>query len=571
MKEHRSPIPARIYNAAVSGHICGPDDIDFGQKVVHLIKYDKDGNEVSFESQVTQANKIYVIHDDFVLSSNVTIPTNCVLEFDGGSISASSSNNEITGQNTYIIGNLLNILSNSISLVGDWKFKSISPDWFIGTDIQKVQKAIDVAITNKSVQVDINRTYNLTGGTVYIERGIHSEDEISPYSRRDFIISGSGEGRFIKEDAGFMFSARSASIDIEFSKIHFRGYLTDPSDLSTIVDMKVFDCRYLYNIRVSNCTFCHCGCVYHQTGDTSVPMTGTLSLNNQYTKNKYVLQANECWHSQFVCDTIEDGLSAVEMEDENSNLRDFKIINCCIEGFYLTDTIALNFKGNLSSCSITDNYFEANYCSMRAVHALTGIITGNSFHSRGRVDATKEVHCIELANCANNLVVTGNNVVVNDANMYMFWFDTTSPYYVQSQLLIGENAAAKNTNISNVQDKIVILSSFIRDNNVKYANDIINIVKQSFPQITDGHVYLSRAGKQVTISVSVTTNAAITSGSVNNYQDTCKPINNGGYDQILIDKNTGNVGDIIINTSGTLYIKVPNAGTYFGVLSYIHL
>ena len=34
-----------------------------GQKVVHLIKYDRAGNEVSFESQITQANKIYVIHD----------------------------------------------------------------------------------------------------------------------------------------------------------------------------------------------------------------------------------------------------------------------------------------------------------------------------------------------------------------------------------------------------------------------------------------------------------------------------------------------------------------------------
>ena len=81
MTEHRSPIPARVYNAAVGGHVCGPDDIDFGQKVVHLIKYDRDGNEVSFESQVTQANKIYVIHDDFTLSSNVTIPANCILEF----------------------------------------------------------------------------------------------------------------------------------------------------------------------------------------------------------------------------------------------------------------------------------------------------------------------------------------------------------------------------------------------------------------------------------------------------------------------------------------------------------
>ena len=106
-----SPIPSRLYNAAVDGHVCGPDDIDFGQKVVHLIKYDRAGNEVSFESQVTQANKIYVVHDDFVLNNSVTIPANCVLKFDGGSI----ANGTIIGQNSsYIGGNNIfkNILIN---------------------------------------------------------------------------------------------------------------------------------------------------------------------------------------------------------------------------------------------------------------------------------------------------------------------------------------------------------------------------------------------------------------------------------------------------------------------------
>lgn len=102
MIEHRMPIPSRAYNAAVGGHVCGPEDIDFGQKVIHLIKYDKDGNEVSFESQVTQANKIYIIHDDFTLSSNVTIPENCVLEFDGGSLEG----NTIEGQGTKLVGEI---------------------------------------------------------------------------------------------------------------------------------------------------------------------------------------------------------------------------------------------------------------------------------------------------------------------------------------------------------------------------------------------------------------------------------------------------------------------------------
>lgn len=67
------PIPSRVYNAATNGHVTGAEDIDFGQKVVHLVKYDHSGNEVSFASQLSAQNTIYVIHEDFTLTENVTI------------------------------------------------------------------------------------------------------------------------------------------------------------------------------------------------------------------------------------------------------------------------------------------------------------------------------------------------------------------------------------------------------------------------------------------------------------------------------------------------------------------
>ena len=67
MNENKKPIPSRVYNAAVGGHVCGAEDVDFGAKVVHLVKYDKNGNEVSFASQLTNTGVTYVIHDDFEL------------------------------------------------------------------------------------------------------------------------------------------------------------------------------------------------------------------------------------------------------------------------------------------------------------------------------------------------------------------------------------------------------------------------------------------------------------------------------------------------------------------------
>lgn len=182
MNEHIMPIPSRIYNAAVGGHVCGLDDIDFGQKVVHLIKYDRAGNEVSFESQVTQANKIYVIHDDFVLSSDVTIPTNCVLEFDGGSI----SNRTVVFNNTILLGNLYNTINSYIS--GTIKNKEllastigITIDNNESSNTSKLQNLLSFSSTNKlkvvfdwNGLITINEPLVVNSYTTIVGKGIDS-------------------------------------------------------------------------------------------------------------------------------------------------------------------------------------------------------------------------------------------------------------------------------------------------------------------------------------------------------------------------------------------------------------
>lgn len=186
-----SPIPSRIYNAAVGGHVCGPEDVDFGQKVVHLVKYDKAGNEVSFESQVTQANKIYVIHDDFVLSSDVTIPANCVLEFYGGSISASGSNDTIIGNNTGINAGLVKIFSTDITLDGTWNVTEAYPEWFgakgdfkpfenTGTDdSDAISKCVKTAYKLKITNVKfLKKNYKVSGDNPV---GLEKVANVEPY------------------------------------------------------------------------------------------------------------------------------------------------------------------------------------------------------------------------------------------------------------------------------------------------------------------------------------------------------------------------------------------------------
>lgn len=213
MNEHMSPIPSRIYNVAVDGHVCGPEDIDFGQKVVHLIKYDKDGNEVSFESQVTQANKIYVIHDDFVLSSNVTIPTDCVLKFEGGSINGTYT---LTGNNTQIEALDVVIFKSNVIIGGTWNCQRIVSTWFGDiTSNDRIKQLINLCSDNifnhiivekgnhqvtapesmydGALNIKSNTLFTILGNIVLIPNSNTNYGIINIYDKENITITGDGQ------------------------------------------------------------------------------------------------------------------------------------------------------------------------------------------------------------------------------------------------------------------------------------------------------------------------------------------------------------------------------------------
>lgn len=514
-------------------------------------------------------NSIYIVRENYRLDRKVTIPENCIIKFEGGSI---EGNGRLVGQCTKVCGDLINVFDRNLFLSGEWVFDQFTPDMFIGNDIEKVQKAFDVSIANNYIQIIINRSYNITEGTIFVDKDVHAEDEISQWSRRCLIVSGNGEGRFIKEDAGYMFSAKSSSIDFVFDKLHFRGYLTNPNDLSSIVDMRVFDCRRLGNIHVTNCSFCHCGCVYYQTGGVNTPMQGVLSMGNKYIKNKTVMRANESWNSQFIGDTVEEGFSFIKGERIGSSIRDLKVSNCCVESFVYNNTAAIDLNCNAPGLSITNCYFEANYCSIRIPRAVTGIISGNAFHSRCQLmNKSDELHCIELANLTG-IDITGNNIVVDDENMYLFYFDILSPYYVQSQALVGNNGVAGKSKISNVIGKVKDLNTVIGVLDNYYTNDITDKMKLVFPQIKGGSVIITTFRGMTTISINnLVINKHIESGLYSGHIEDAKPYNQSiPVNGVIIDKDKNNAGLLFVTSSGEIGFRINYAGTYNGIVTYPH-
>jgi len=86
--------------------------VHFKTKILH--KNIVNGVNTITQEMINSDNTKYIIKYDYVLGGNIVIPNNCILEFDGGSISNASNNNyTITGSSTKVV-NLYNytIFSN---------------------------------------------------------------------------------------------------------------------------------------------------------------------------------------------------------------------------------------------------------------------------------------------------------------------------------------------------------------------------------------------------------------------------------------------------------------------------
>lgn len=132
---------------------------------VYLRKNIVGDKNVLTQAMINKANTIYVIQYDYDLKeASINIPENCVLQFDGGSL----SNGTIVGNNTKIKTELEKIFNN-ITIDGNWNVVEAHPEWFGAlpdgiydcTDaIQKTINSFDVTKLNNGVYF-INSTIDI--------------------------------------------------------------------------------------------------------------------------------------------------------------------------------------------------------------------------------------------------------------------------------------------------------------------------------------------------------------------------------------------------------------------------
>lgn len=98
----------------------------------NLLKITEEGNNTRYTNVLSQKmidrpNVKYVIKWNYDLNGTViTIPDNCILEFDGGSF----DNGTIVGNNTVISAPLSKIFTTNLTITGTWKNEKAYIEWF---------------------------------------------------------------------------------------------------------------------------------------------------------------------------------------------------------------------------------------------------------------------------------------------------------------------------------------------------------------------------------------------------------------------------------------------------------
>ena len=112
-------------NANISNRIA---DVEVETGVVRALGYKVLNPNLSFAEQVTAANTIYEIKDEFNLNNgSVTIPTNCTLKFNGGKI----INGTIVGTNSEIKASYYTQIFDTTTIIsGTWRTNKSSVYWY---------------------------------------------------------------------------------------------------------------------------------------------------------------------------------------------------------------------------------------------------------------------------------------------------------------------------------------------------------------------------------------------------------------------------------------------------------
>ena len=390
----------------------------------------------SFAEQVTKENTIYEIRYEFNFNGNeINIPNNCVLKFNGGSI----SNGTLNGSET-LIDNVDSLTSvfNSITLKGTFSNKQNSFKWWgaIANDSTKElhNGALFTYLLNNHPTIEIDDDYYINFSEVTIS------NKITLYGNGSIILS---KGTIIPAE-GF-----SIIIDnISFTKFKGLGFI-DADNLSILID----------KISLRNCN------IKGENGGTRFIYITFADLDLSHTI----------------------GIRTFEFVNNNVNNE---FVTCCINDCQFVDSVTV--KGNtFINFKEAPIYFastnEKTYANKRCQLSAPIQICNNSFVCKD-VCIKADYHCSCVIE-SNTVYFNGNyiegiaSIVGNDAKS-----DTAYDAYLSVKTLYYTNNTIKNVmgwrNDGNEKAPDVLpLTEIFKSKGTGTSEKSIRIIKNNYFEI----------------------------------------------------------------------------------------
>lgn len=331
---------------------------------VYLRKNIVGDKNVLTQDMINKANTIYVIQYDYDLKeASINIPENCVLQFDGGSL----SNGTIVGNNTKIKTELEKIFNN-VTINGNWNVVEAHPEWFGAlpdgiydcTDaIQKTINSFDVTKLNNGVYF-INSTIQLRSNVVIF--GEKGKTTIKSPTTKEFDVNDLPDANtlpyvFYSEKAvKVLFKGISFILGDYYNGIGFKQTVngnTDEWDAKIYID----NCHFEHGYRAVSIerTYRECRIIdsisYYACGDYAFFMEGTdnsihnstvgscqqggiyLSQNSRISNCK-VFIANKAWRYKYD-DVTPRSKYAVYISGSYCNVTGLDIQQNCANGIYI--------------------------------------------------------------------------------------------------------------------------------------------------------------------------------------------------------------------------------------------
>ena len=374
-----------------------------GMYRIVLEKNEVNGINLLTQAMLSKENTIYVIRDDFDLNNNhtrgVTIPSNCILQFDGGSI----RNGTLVGQDTEIQAGFAKIFDSNVTLSGSWKNNG-HIRWF-GADPGKrdntaaIQKCFDcfevVEIDNATYRTD---ALNMT--KCRILKGIKSpRGEMSTLS---FVFNG-------KSKAGLTVIYNSSYPYVEIEGVSFITSNTGTRikgsiaiDLST--SMSSDSKHYTVPIKCNGCMFnsFEIGIKsnfksYYNYIDECVFSKVDQCLRDFSSNNLIITKTYASYFSHFVYGVIGNG--------------PFTLRDCSFELF--TGGIVFSNVGDIGVFNFLNNYVETVKGNIFQGFCSSLVSMGNDIQVDNDVDCLYYPYNIVSFMSTGNIIINKDGFTVN--------------------------------------------------------------------------------------------------------------------------------------------------------------